>query len=105
MAFKAAAKWVLKKILVGLNTAFFGYEVGNFLEDDEKHETFYNTTIIQAAPAQQQDDAHFYVVIGFLFLIVVLLCLSWVLKVVIKVKTNRGNNQIELTAIPATNNV
>lgn len=103
MVVKEVLKWVVKKALTAINTAFFGYEIGSYMNDEQKQETVYNTTIIQSAQGENQSDAHFYIVIGFLFLIIFLLCLVWVLKIVIRVKT-KGNNQIELTAIPAATN-
>lgn len=97
---KAGSKWLAKKILNALNTGFFGYEIGTFLSEP-KQETIYNTTIIQTAPKEQQDDSHFDIVIAFLVLIVFLICILWVLRVAIKVRASRGNEQIELQAIPA----
>lgn len=67
----------------------------------------YNTTIINTAEPKRNEDnnTHFYFVIAFLVLMISLICLSWALKIVIKVKTNRAGyrNEVELSPVQNQN--
>lgn len=96
------AKAILGKIITGANTAFFGYEVGSFVNEPAP-QIIYNSTIITKEPKRDDDNTHFYFVIGFLIVIILLICLSWALKIIIKVKTNQRSNEIELRPVQNAN--
>lgn len=98
---RKGGEYIGKKTLTTLNTGFLGYEVGNvFSSSQNTQPIIYNTTIVKTVP-EEKDYTHTYIVIGFLVLVILLLCFLWALKITFKVR--RGDNSIELNAIPAHN--
>lgn len=96
------AKVVVRKGVTAANTGFFGYELGSFFNEPAP-QIVYNTTIIKSEQNKDENNAHYYFVIAFLIVIVLLVCLGWALKIVVKVKTNKGISEIELRPVQSSN--
>lgn len=95
---KTALKKGASKVLTTANTGFFGYEIGHFFKP-EQQPTVNHTTIIQTTQAKDYSNEHFWVVLGFILLISFLGGMVFVIRILIKVKTNvnvASGNDIEL---------
>lgn len=98
------AKAIVGKVVTAVNTAFFGYELGSFVNEPAP-QIIYNSTVITTEPKKDENNTHFYLVIAFLVFIILLICLSWALKIIVKVKTNHAQNEIELRPVQNQNGV